>query len=109
MDWYYSIAIIAVVAICTLLTRAFPFLVFAGKREVPQIIRYLGGVLPPAIMAILVVYCLKNVNFFSANHGIPDLIASLLVIALHLWKKNTLLSIGIGTVCYMFLVQFVFV
>lgn len=109
MDGGYLISIIAVVAICTLLTRAFPFLVFGGKREVPQIIRYLGRVLPPAIMAILVVYCMKNVNFFSGNHGIPDLLASLLVIVLHLWKRNTLLSIGIGTVCYMFLIQFVFV
>lgn len=109
MDWFHSIAIIAVVAVCTLLTRALPFLVFGGKREVPQVVRYLGRVLPPAIMAILVVYCLKSVNLFSGSHGLPEIIASLAVVVLHLWKKNTLLSIGIGTVCYMFLVQTIFV
>lgn len=108
MDWFHSIAIIAVVAVCTLLTRALPFLVFGGKREVPQVVRYLGRVLPPAIMAILVVYCLKSVNLFSGSHGLPEIIASLAVVILHLWKKNTLLSIGIGTVCYMFLVQTIF-
>ena len=109
MNYFHSIAIIAVVAVCTLLTRALPFLVFGGKREVPQVIRYLGSVLPPAIMAILVVYCLKGVNVLSKNHGASELLASLLVVVLHLWKKNTLLSIGMGTVCYMFLIQVVFV
>ena len=109
MSWVHSIAIIAVVAVCTLLTRALPFLVFGGKREVPQVIRYLGKVLPPAIMAILVVYCLKGVNLFSENHGLPEILASIVVVLLHLWRKNTLLSIGAGTVCYMILVQMVFV
>ena len=109
MNWIHSIAIITVVAICTLLTRALPFVVFGGKREVPQVIRYLGRVLPPAIMAILVVYCLKGVNLFDENHGFPELIASLIVVVLHLWKKNTLLSIGVGTVCSMILIQVIFV
>lgn len=109
MDWLHSIAIIAVVAVCTLITRALPFLVFGGKKEVPQVVQYLGRVLPPAIMAILVVYCLKSVNLFSGNHGLPELMASLVVVILHIWKKNTLLSIGIGTICYMFLVQAIFV
>lgn len=109
MDWVHSIAIIAVVAICTLATRLLPFLVFGGKREVPSVIRYLGKALPPAIMAILVVYCLKGVDLLSQNHGLPEIIASLVVVVLHLWKKNTLLSIGGGTICYMILVQMVFV
>ena len=109
MNYIHSIAIIAVVAVCTLLTRALPFLVFGGKREVPPVVRYLGSVLPSAIMAILVVYCLKGVDFLSKNHGFPELFASLAVIVLHLWKRNTLLSIGMGTVCYMFLIQVVFV
>ena len=109
MNRYDSIAIIVVVAICTFMTRALPFIVFGGKREVPQTIKYLGKVLPPAIMAILVVYCLKNVNFLSGNYGLPEIIASLMVVLLHLWKKNTLLSIGAGTVTYMILIQMVFV
>jgi len=109
MNYIHSIAIIAVVAVCTLLTRALPFLAFGGKREVPPGVRYLGSVLPSAIMAILVVYCLKGVDFLSKNHGFPELFASFTVIVLHLWKRNTLLSIGMGTVCYMFLIQVVFV
>lgn len=104
----HSIAIISVVAICTLLTRALPFLVLGGKREVPSLVKYLGRVLPPAIMTILVVYCLKEVNILEGSRGIPELLSIGLVVGLHLWKKNTLLSIGAGTLCYMLLVQFVF-
>lgn len=107
MNLIHTIGIIAVVAICTLFTRAFPFLIF-GKREVPKTIQYLGKVLPPAVMAILVVYCMKSVNLFAGSHGLPELLASALVVILHLWKKNTLLSIGGGTICYMYLVQVVF-
>lgn len=104
----HSIAIISVVAICTLLTRALPFWLLGGKREVPPVVKYLGRVLPPAIMTILVVYCLKGVNILEGNRGLPEFFAIALVVALHLWKKNTLLSIGAGTVFYMVLVQFVF-
>ena len=108
MNWGKSVAMIAVVAVCTLITRALPFVIFGGKREVPQAIRYLGLVLPPAIMAILVVYCMKGVNFLDTSHGLPEMLASLTVVLLHLWKRNTLLSIGVGTICYMLLVQLVF-
>ena len=104
----HSIAIIFVVAICTLLTRALPFLVLGGKREVPPLVKYLGRVLPPAIMTILIVYCLKGVNVLEGNRGIPEFLSIGLVVGLHLWKRNTLLSIGAGTLCYMLLVQFVF-
>lgn len=104
----HSIAIIGVVAICTLLTRALPFWLLGGKKEVPQTVKYLGRVLPPAIMAILVIYCLKSVNIFVGSRGIPEFLAIGLVTGLHLWKKNTLLSIGAGTVVYMILVQVVF-
>lgn len=109
MNWYNSLAIIFVVAVCTLLTRALPFMIFGGKRQVPQVVQYLGKVLPPAIMAILVVYCMKSVDFFGIDHGMPEIIASLVVVGLHLWRKNTLLSIGVGTVCYMILVQLIFI
>lgn len=103
-----SILIIAVCALCTLFERAFPFLIFRGK-EVPEIVRYLGRVLPMAIMATLVMYCLKGISFSSAASFAPMLIASALTALLHIWKRNTLLSIFGGTVCYMVLVQMVFV
>ena len=103
-----SIIIIAICALCTLLERAFPFLIFRGK-EVPEIVRYLGRVLPMAIMATLVMYCLKGISFSSAAGFAPMLIASALTALLHIWRGNTMLSIFGGTVCYMLLVQMVFV
>ncbi len=109
MSWYNILSVIIVVAVCTLLTRALPFMIFGGKRTVPKVIRYLGNVLPPAIMAVLVVYCMKNINLKSVSGFVPELIAALVVIGLHLWKRNTLLSIGLGTVCYMILVQIIFI
>ena len=104
-----SLAIIMVVALCTIFLRAFPFLVFGGKKEVPETVRDLGAVLPSSIMAVLVVYCLRNMDFAAAGHFLPSAIACLLVVGLHVWKKNILLSIGLGTICYMVLVQAVFV
>lgn len=104
----HSLAIIGVVAACTILTRALPFLLLRGKKEVPETVQYLGRVLPPAIMMILVVYCLKNINIFEGSRGIPEALAIAVVTFLHLWKKNILLSIGAGTIFYMILVQNVF-
>lgn len=104
----HSIGIIAVAAVVTLLIRAIPFVVFGGKREVPATVTYLGKVLPPAIMVILVIYCVKSINLFSGSHGIPELLSIAVVAGLHIWKKNTLLSIAVGTVLYMVLVQVVF-
>lgn len=100
----HTIGIILVVAICTFATRALPFLIFGGKKEVSPVIQYLGKVLPPAIMIILVVYCLKGVDFFTGSRGIPELVAIAVVALLHIWKKNTLLSIGAGTILYMLMV-----
>lgn len=105
----YSVAIIAVVSLCTILLRAFPFLVFGGKKEVPRVVQYLGAVLPASIMVVLVVYCLRSIDFTQMSHWLPAILASLLVVGLHIWKKNILLSIGLGTVFYMVLVQMVFV
>lgn len=102
-----SILIIAVCALCTFAERALPFLLFRGK-EVPEIVRYLGRVLPMAIMATLVMYCLKGITFSSAAGFAPPLIASALTALLHIWKRNTMLSIFGGTVCYMLLIQIVF-
>ena len=103
-----SIIIIAICAICTFLERAFPFLIFRGK-EVPEIVRYLGRVLPMAIMATLVMYCLKGISFSSVAGWAPMLIASAITAFLHIWKGNTMLSIFGGTICYMVLIQMVFV
>jgi len=100
---------IAVVALVTMLIRFLPFLVFRGNRETPKTVTYLGQVLPYAIMSMLVVFCLKSTSFAAPGYGLPELIASAVVIGLHLWKHNTLLSILAGTVLYMLLVQLVFV
>lgn len=100
------------VALCvvgTMATRFLPFLVFSSKRPTPRYVQYLGKALPAAIYAMLVVYCLKNVSIIGGSHGLPELIALAAVVGLHLWKRNTILSIAMGTVVYMALVQFVFV
>ena len=103
-----SIMIIAVCAICTFAERALPFIIFRGK-EVPEIVRYLGRILPMAIMATLVIYCIKGISFTSVAGWAPILIASAVTVLLHLWKSNTMLSIFGGTICYMVLIQMVFV
>lgn len=100
-----SIIIIAVVAVLTFLTRAFPFVLFGRNKKVPDIIQYLGKILPPAIIATLVVYCVKNVNFYNFPSGFAEMISIAVVVILHLWKRNNLLSIGVGTAVYMILVQ----
>ena len=100
--------LVAVVAGVTALIRFLPFVVFGGGRPTPRFIVYLAGVLPCAIMAMLVVYCLRNVDVLHFAYGLPELIAIAVTIGLHLWKKQMLLSIACGTVCYMLLVQFVF-
>lgn len=100
---------ITMVSLGTIITRFLPFILFPAGRTTPKYIQYLGRVLPPAALGLLVIYCLKDVDFAGAAHGLPELIAMALVTALHFWKKNTLLSIVAGTVCYMALVQFVFV
>ena len=89
----------------TVLTRFLPFAVFNSKRPTPKYIQYLGKVLPGAIFAMLVVYCLRNVSIVSGTHGIPELIAIALTVGLHLWKRKMLLSIAGGTICYMLIVQ----
>lgn len=102
-----SILIIAVCAICTFAERALPFLLFRGK-EVPPAIRYLGNVLPMAIMATLVIYCLRGISFSAPSGFAPMLLASACTALLHLWKRSTLLSIFGGTLSYMLLVQVIF-
>ena len=104
----YPYMMVLIIASVTIFLRVLPFLVFNGKRKTPGIIVYLGKVLPYAIMGMLVVYCPKNVTPLSYPYGLPELISGILVVLLHLWKKNTLLSVGVGTIAYMLLVQLVF-
>ena len=102
---------IITVSLCiigTLTTRFLPFLIFSDDKPTPKYIQYLGKALPSAIFGMLIIYCLKNVNILTGNHGLPKLLAIITVYALHLWKRQMLLSIAGGTICYMFLVQFVF-
>ena len=100
---------IAVCTAATMLTRFLPFLIFSSKeQQPPEVVRYLGRVLPAAIFGMLIVYCLKGVTPFSGSHGIPEALALLATIALHKWKHQTLLSVAGGTLCYVLLVQLVF-
>ncbi|MBQ8881708.1 MAG: branched-chain amino acid transporter permease [Oscillospiraceae bacterium] len=104
----YNIAMIAVMTLVTMSTRFLPFLIFGEKRKTPALITYLGRVLPCAIMGMLVVYCLKEVQPLAYPYGLPELLGIVFVAVLHLWKRNSLLSIGTGTIFYMVLVQVVF-
>ena len=98
----------AAILLGTLATRFAPFVLLPKNRPVPRLVEYLGGTLPYAAMGLLVVYCLKNVDVLEGNRGLPELIAILVTGALHVWKRQMLLSIAGGTVCYMLLVRFVF-
>ena len=104
----HAILVIAVTALVTMFLRFVPFLLFGGKRETPAYISYLGRLLPYAVMAMLVVYCLRNISFLSAPFGVPELISCAVVALLHVWKRSSILSILGGTACYMLLVQLVF-
>ena len=99
---------ILTIAICvggTMATRFLPFLIFREGRPVPPYVQYLGKALPSAIFAMLVVYCLRNVDLTGGAHGLPELVSIAATAALHLWRRNMLLSILGGTLCYMAIVQ----
>ena len=104
----YIVICIAISTLVTLALRVLPFLVFSGGRRTPAVITYLGRVLPYAIMGMLVVYCLKSTDILGAAHGLPEFISVAAVVLLHVWKKNTILSVAAGTAVYMLLVQLVF-
>ena len=101
-----SLAIVAVMSIGTILLRGLPFVIF--HKHTPSYIIYLGRVLPPALIGMLVVYCMKDLNFSAAPDGLPELIAALCVVGLQLWKRSSIVSILGGTAIYMLLVQFAF-
>ena len=92
----------------TMLTRFLPFFIFRENQETPAFIQYVGKVLPPAVFGMLVIYCLKNVIFLTGTHGLPELVAIAVTVVLHLWKRQMLLSISGGTICYMLLLRFIF-
>lgn len=104
----HSVLLVLVMAVVTYLLRAFPFMVFSGKKPTPEFVLYLGKVLPYAIIGMLVIYCIKDISFVSLGNFLPYIIAGAVVVLLHIWRRNTLLSIIAGTLSYMALVQFVF-
>ena len=99
--------VVAVIALVTALLRFLPFLVFNGRKPIPKVIRDLGQILPYAVMAMLVVYCLKSISFASCAGWLPAVISVAVVVVLHVWKRNTLLSIIGGTACYMLLIRLI--
>lgn len=103
-----EILIVALLAIATMITRFLPFLIFPPEKKVPEYVEYLGKTLPYATMGLLVVYCLKGIQLTAAPFALPELLAVAVIVMIHWWKGNSLLSIGAGTVFYMFLVQIVF-
>ena len=105
MNDTYIISVIAVMAIVTIALRFLPFIVFDHGEQLPEWITYLGKVLPPAIMSMLLVYCLRNINLVEGNHGFPEVICVGIAMLIHNWKRNTLLSIGVSTLLYMIIMQ----
>ena len=107
-EYGHAMLIIAVMGGVVLATRIVPVLVFGRNEKVPEFILYLGKVIPYTAMGLLIVYCLRDVSIVHGSHGLPELIAMAAVTASYLWKRNTILSVIIGTVLYMFLLQMVF-
>ena len=104
----HSMLIVAVVALVTIALRFLPFWIFGGNRKTPKVVLYLGKVLPYAIMGMLVIYCLRSIYDGSLSHIASQILACVVVVGLHIWKRNTLLSIIGGTAVYMILVQVIF-
>lgn len=108
MTLYQQMITIALCALGTMITRFLPFIVFSSKKPTPKYIQYLGKALPSAIFGMLVIYCLKDVSISSGSHGIPELFSIVFTASLHVWKRNMLLSIAGGTICYMLILQLLF-
>lgn len=109
MNELHSVVLITVIAAVTMALRFLPFLVFNGKREVPEYIMFLGDKLPYAIIGMLIIYCMREVGFGVVSDWLPSFLSIFIVVILHIWKRNTLLSIIGGTFVYMFFVQIVFI
>ena len=102
-----AIIYIVIMAVVTALLRFLPFIAFRGNKKTPDFIAYLGNVLPYSIMGMLVVFCLKSVDFMSGVHGLPEIVSILVIILAHWWKNNTIVSILSGTICYVVIVNFI--
>ncbi len=107
MTFSQQLVTIGMVILGTVLTRFLPFLFFPAGKPTPKYIQYLGKILPSAVFSLLVVYCLKNVSIFTGSRGVPEFLSIAVVIVLHMWKRQMLLSIAGGTLCYMWLVQYI--
>ena len=92
----------------TMLTRFLPFIIFNENAKTPAFVQYIGKYLPAAVFGMLVVYCLRNINILAGSHGLPEAISIIVTVVLHLWRRNMLISIAGGTICYMVLIHFVF-
>ena len=108
MTFKYLIITVLIIFTVNIIMRFAPFIAFPDNKPTPGFIKYIGKVLPASVFSLLIVYCLKNVNLFDGSHGLPELICIAVTAALQLWKKQMLISISVGTVLYMILVQFVF-
>ncbi len=108
-DYRHALVIILVMGLATMATRLLPVLIFGRGEKVPDLILYLGKVVPYTAMGLLIVYCLKDVSLFKDSHALPEIISLVVVSGSYLWKRNTILSVVVGTVLYMVLIQFIFV
>lgn len=108
MTFIQRIITILMIVLGTIITRFLPFILFPPSKETPKFIKYLGTVLPPAVLGMLVVYSLKDISILTGSHGIPELISIVFIISIHIWKRKMLISIAGGTILYMFLIQVVF-
>lgn len=109
LDFKDTVMVVVVAAIATFATRVFPFLLFGQGKEVPKFIKYLGDILPLAIIGALIIYCLRDFTTGDLNTILPQIIAVAATAIIHLWKHSTLLSISVGTIGYMLLIHFIFV
>lgn len=108
MTFIQRIITISMIVLGTIITRFLPFILFPPSKETPKFIKYLGVVLPPAVLGMLVVYSLKDISILTGSYGIPELISIVFIISIHIWKRKMLISIAGGTILYMFLIQVVF-
>ena len=108
MSLIQKLIMIGMVIVGTMITRFLPFFIFTSDKPTPKYIQYLGKMLPSAALVMLVIYCLKDVSLLKGNHAIPELISIMVVVLLHFWKRQMLISIAGGTIFYMVLVQLIF-
>ena len=109
IDGFHSAELIIIMAMVTAALRFLPFVIFPAGYQLPKSLLYLGRVLPGAIMAMLVVYCFKGVTVFDSPYALPELVSTVTVWFIYLWRGSVLGAISIGTICYMWLVQYVFI